>query len=339
MDLELEMRDRKNLMRIKLSAITTRLVRDARVFILMALAISGLYAKAATAGSIFIVPGKIDGPHKAVANVLVSRLNSEFRERITVKELAPQFISRLKTVADEKDYIVTIGSQAFSSVLDLDLDVKLVATLIPRETYLALLESHPGSRNRTTAVFIEQPVKRNLELIRIAMPGRKPGILLGSQSGFLENRLRRAARDLSLPIYIKRLKPKENLVDALDQVLKNCSVLLAFADPEVSNPGTARHLLLTTYRYGIPMVAYSKAYVRAGALIAVYSTPEQFGQQTAELLIRSTRATGPTLPGPEFPRYFSVDINRNVARSLGIDLKPRSEIEAHLRSIDRASDE
>ena len=339
MDLESEMRDRKNLARIVLSSITARLVRDARVFIVLVLAISGLCANAASAESIFIIPGKMDGPHKAVANVLVSRLNSEFREVITVKELAPQFISRLKAVADKKDYIVTIGSQAFSSVLDQDLDATLIATLIPRETYLALLESHPGSRNRTTAVFIEQPVQRNLELVRIALPGRKPGILLGSQSGFLEDQLRRAARDLSLPLYIKRFKPRENLVDALDQVLKNCNVLVAFADPEVSNPGTARHLLLTTYRYGIPMVAYSKAYVRAGALMAVYSTPEQFGQQTAELVIRSTRITGPTLPGPEYPRYFSVDVNRNVARSLGIDLKPRAEIEARLRSTDRASDE
>ena len=34
-------------------------------------------------------------------------------------------------------------------------------------------------------------------------------------------------------------------------------------------------LLLTTYRAGVPIVAYSESYLQAGAVVALYSTPPQ----------------------------------------------------------------
>ena len=246
---------------------------------------------------------------------------------------------QVKIEAGANDFILTIGTRAFADVVVQNTSARLIAMLIPEETYHALLQANPRREGKTSAVYIEQPVQRNLELVRVALPGRKPGILLGSESGALEKQLNRVSKELNLPLYLKKLNPRENLVTALDQVLKNCNVLVAFADPEVSNPATARHLLLTSYRFGIPVVAYSRAYVRAGALMAVYSSPEQFAQQAAEMLIRVVRNKSEMVPVPEYPRYFSVDINQNVARSLGIDLKSRHEIESSLRSIGGTGDE
>jgi len=293
----------------------------------------------ALADNIYIVSSRLKGPHYVVAKELESRLSSVVSNRFRI---------RLESVADNesfqnntgpRDYIITIGSRAFADVVVKNSTANVIATLIPEETYHALLQASPKREGGTSAVYIEQPVQRNLELVRVALPGRKPGVLLGSQSGALVRQLVRVSKELNLSIYVKTLKPKENLVTALDQVLKNCNVLVAFADPEVSNPATARHLLLASYRYGIPVVAYSRAYVRAGALMAVYTTPEQFAQQTAEMLIRAVNNKNDDVPRPEYPRYFSVEINQNVARSLGIDLESRMEIESRLRSTGRVGDE
>jgi ABC-type uncharacterized transport system substrate-binding protein len=58
--------------------------------------------------------------------------------------------------------------------------------------------------------------------------------------------------------------------------------------------------------------------VKAGALLALYSTPTQVGQQAGEAA-RQALATG-SLPPPAAPRHFRVSTNPYVARSLGIVL-------------------
>ena len=291
------------------------------------------------AEEIIVVSSKLNGPHSRAAHELESLLKESLPGHFRIRQMSVSDEEPLKIDAGPSDFVLTIGTKAFADVVAQNTSTRLIAMLIPEETYHALLHANPRREGKTSAVYIEQPVQRNLELVRVALPGRKPGILLGPQSGTLEHQLNRVSKELNLPLYLKTLKPQENLVTALDQVLKNCNVLIAFADPEVSNPSTARHLLLTSYRFRIPVVAYSRAYVRAGALIAVYSSPEQFAQQAAEMLLRVVRNKSELVPAPEYPRYFSVDINQNVARSLGIDLKSRQEIESRLRSIGRIGNE
>jgi len=313
--------------------------RFARLILACLLPVFAFVSQDALAEQIFIVASKLNGPHNRAALELESRLKVGLPSQFKIQRMSTTDEEPLRIEAGPKDFVFTVGSQAFADVVAQNTSTRLIALLIPEETYHALLQANPRREGKTSAVYIEQPVRRNLELVRIALPGRKPGILLGSQSGALEKQLNQVSKELNLPLFLKKLKTNENLVTALDQVLKNSNVLVAFADPEVSNPATARHLLLTSYRFGIPVVAYSRAYVRAGALMAVYSSPEQFAQQAAEMLMRIVRNKSDLVPAPEYPRYFSVDINQNVARSLGIDLKSIPEIESRLRASGRVDDE
>ena len=67
------------------------------------------------------------------------------------------------------------------------------------------------------------------------------------------------------------------------------------------------------------MVAFSPAYVRAGALLALYVTPAQIGQQAGELARGVLR--GKALPSQAiYAQNFSISVNSHVARSLGLDL-------------------
>jgi len=310
-----------------------------RLFLACLLLVLVFNSPGALAEEIFIVSSKVSGPYSRAALELESRLKAALPGHYKIRRMSISDEKPLRIDAGAKDFLFTIGTKAFADVIAQNTSTRLIAMLIPEETYHALLQANPRREGKTSAVYIEQPVRRSLELVRVALPGRKPGILLGSQSSALEGQLNRVSKELNLPLYLKKLKTNENLVTALDQVLKYSNVLVAFADPEVSNPATARHLLLTSYRFGIPVVAYSKAYVRAGALMAVYSSPEQFAQQAAEMLVRIVQNNSDTVPTPEYPGYFSVEINQNVARSLGIDLKSKRDIESRLRSIGRAGDE
>jgi signal transduction histidine kinase len=93
-------------------------------------------------------------------------------------------------------------------------------------------------------------------------------------------------------------------------------ILLAVPDSTVYNNRTISNILLTAYHQRSPVVGFSPAYVKAGALLALYSTPAQVGQQAGEAA-RLGLATG-SLPPPAAPRHFRISTNPYVARSLGI---------------------
>jgi putative tryptophan/tyrosine transport system substrate-binding protein len=78
-------------------------------------------------------------------------------------------------------------------------------------------------------------------------------------------------------------------------------------------------VLLASFRARVPLLAFSPSYVRAGALLALYVTPEQVGQQVASV-VRGV-LQGKSLPSsPLYAQNFSVAVNEHVARSLGLDL-------------------
>ena len=72
------------------------------------------------------------------------------------------------------------------------------------------------------------------------------------------------------------------------------------------------------------VIGFSPVYVRAGAILSVYSTPRQIGTQPAVIL--SAQLSGSRLPPPESCHYFEVAANPHVARSLGIDLDDADRI-------------
>jgi ABC-type uncharacterized transport system substrate-binding protein len=77
--------------------------------------------------------------------------------------------------------------------------------------------------------------------------------------------------------------------------------------------------LLTSFRAKVPLVAFSPAYVKAGALMALHVTPTQVGRQAASLFRGVVQGKG--LPAqPVYSSEFSVAVNEHVARSLELTL-------------------
>lgn len=284
------------------------------------------------AANVFIVSSRDSGIHDSIARETRQRLGQSLQQGTIVSVIYPGQLGAVTSTAGKDDLVIAVGTEAYAELLTGGTRARILATLIPRSTYFALTEKSRREPGSTSAVFIEQSYKRSLDLVRIALPGRTVGTLVGHHSTELYEQLTREQRKSSQGIYLKKLEEGGNLIAALEQVLAHSKVLIAYADPEVSNRNTAQHILLTSYRYGAPLVAYSRAYVRAGAMMAVYSKPEQYAQQAAEIAVNVINS-GKQLPAPQYPKYFSVEVNSSVARSLGIDLKPVNLIEQQLRSM------
>jgi putative tryptophan/tyrosine transport system substrate-binding protein len=71
----------------------------------------------------------------------------------------------------------------------------------------------------------------------------------------------------------------------------------------------------STYRRGQPMIGFSMSMVSAGTLAATYSSVDDTVAHLGEVVdaIESART-----PEPQYPKYWRVAINENVARSLNV---------------------
>ncbi|MBC9073360.1 hypothetical protein IAI53_15395 [Thauera sp. CAU 1555] len=211
--------------------------------------------------------------------------------------------------------VVSIGGRAAQAVAEAAPSAAVLHTLLTRAGF-ARLPPAPDE-GAASAIFLDQPASRQVALIRLALPeARRLALLSGPSSAELIDELAAAARQQGFEPARATVSADRDLFLALQQVFTEPAVLVATPDPAVFNSYTVQNVLLTAYRHRSPVVGFSPAYARAGALLALYSTPEQIGSQAAEAV--TAVLGGGRLPPPAPPRSFEVGVNMNVARSLGI---------------------
>jgi ABC-type uncharacterized transport system substrate-binding protein len=142
-------------------------------------------------------------------------------------------------------------------------------------------------------------------------------MLVGAESRAHVGAFEKAAKERGISVVVAQAET-ERLFATLQAMLPEVDGLLAVPDPAIFNSQTAANILMAAYRRQLPLIGFSPAYVKAGALLAVYSTPLQMGTRGGEMLRQAL--AGRTLPPPQWPVDFVVSVNQDVARSLGFVL-------------------
>lgn len=230
--------------------------------------------------------------------------------------------------------LVTVGSKAARKVAELDTDVPVLHALIPASSFRSLYDAGGDGRKQVTALFIDQPIFRTVDLIRVALPeARTVTAILGPGSKHRQSELRQIAGASGLNLKAVTIERTAELADAMSRNLVVDDVLLTLPDEIVVNRDSAKSLVLGAYGRGIPYVGYSRALVKAGALMAVYSMPEQAGRETGEWLRNAGFFKFNRMPPPKYPRYFSVSVNYQIARALGVRLPEERTLERQLEEV------
>ncbi len=230
--------------------------------------------------------------------------------------------------------VVTLGTKALREAAQRSLQspvwaqVPVLAALLPQSAWRS---GAAGLPRGSSAIWLDQPVDRYVELTRQALPQRRRlGVLLGPTSVGLEPVLDRATLARGLTAVKANVDaPATDLFPALQGVLQNCDMLLALPDPTLYNAESLQNILIATYRQRVPMLSYTAAHARAGATLALHTPLEEVAAQ----LVRALRqfSTQGSLPVPEGPQGFSVVVNEQVARSLSLDLRGPAELQAAVR--------
>lgn len=228
---------------------------------------------------------------------------------------------------------VAVGTQACRAAAAANSSAPLVCVLVPRFAYERISTAVRGRAK--TALLLDQPVSRQMALIKFAVPERrKVAALLGAESGSLAGALASGAAEQGLRFVSRRVDNADELHAALQVVLDDADVLLAVPDSGVYNSRTVQNILRTAFQSNVPLVAFSPAYVKAGALVAVYATPAQIGRQAAAWVDRFLE--GHPLPPVQHSRDFEVSVNRNVARALGVTIDDGAALAERLHRMEGA---
>lgn len=216
--------------------------------------------------------------------------------------------------------IVAVGSEALRGIIGRGIKAPVLALLVPESAYERLLKQAGAAGTNYSAVLLDQPPARQIAALRLALPERQRiGMLFGPESRRQAAAFQRAATASGARLVTGQVDSPENVGSVLQRTIEDSDLLLAVADPVVFNNASVQNILTTAYRRHIPVAAFSPAYVRAGALLAIYSTPSQVGRQAGEMA--RSFLSGRPLPAPQAPKDFTIGINGEVARSLGIPLK------------------
>lgn len=268
---------------------------------------------------IHVILSEADGAYRETADALRIALGP--RAVLNVAVLADLPPERLRELSRGAELLVPVGLQAVRSLAAQHQGrAPVLMLMVPRASAERVSWPPALARSKVAAVYIDQPPARSLALAQRLLPGaRRIGVVVSTD--YLDGvvALRQEAARRRLELQVETIAAAGELSRALRRVLSESDVLVLLPDALVVNAENVRNVLLTTYRYRIPVIGFSEGLARAGAVASVYSSPTQIGRQGA-LLIRAWAVGRGDLPDSTHADAFSLAFNPHVARSLGMVL-------------------
>ncbi|MBU2479255.1 MAG: hypothetical protein KKA36_09215 [Gammaproteobacteria bacterium] len=289
---------------------------------------------------VLIVSGDSGGAYAEVIATLQTRLNELAPDSVQLQtlNLADAQGTFEKTLHPAPDLIVTVGTQASALAQSKSENTPVLSLLVSAPDYALLNQVNPSDSNLHSALYLDQPLDRQLTLLQLLLPKvTRLASLSGPQSAEQTQQLRSLCVQRNLQLSIESVAPDSNPIRPLTRLIDHAEVLIALPDPHVFNRSSIQAILLTTYRNRVPVIGFSQAYVRAGALAAVHSTAQQIGQQAGEWIVEFTQSENRQLGPPRYPRYYSVAVNTQVAQSLNLSVSSENVLLHQLQQLENRS--
>lgn len=206
--------------------------------------------------------------------------------------------------------LISIGPTSYE-VLETLSNADMLALLISENRYAS---STSTTKERTSAIFIKQPISRITSVLKKLFKNiDRVGIIISKN--WTE---KIDINDSQVDFVINKIDQQSSISKAFREASISTDLIIALPDPVVYNRTNIKNILLTTYKFKTPLVGYSEELSKAGALISVYTPGELLGLEAAEWFSNGQ----PKII--KSPRYYKVQLNENVAKSLGKKLKDRN---------------
>jgi ABC-type uncharacterized transport system substrate-binding protein len=256
---------------------------------------------------------------------------------ITIEEYFTHYRSLTKTI----DIIVPIGQRALKETLKYSGNVPVLSSLISKYDFDRIISNRGQTGNNIGAIYIDQPLDRHLLFSKLVLPNvNRFSFIINSGNKYYIDKLNSLDEESHR---IDMLNHGDNVIATLSYALKDADAIIAIPDPIIFNLRTTRNILLSSYRKRVPIIGISKSHVKAGALAAIYSTPESIGKQTGEVITlfikRASSNSDPFFLPRLHAKYFSISVNKRVSRSLGLSINNEDSLRKDLLKIEKSRPE
>ncbi|WNM59082.1 ABC transporter substrate-binding protein [Candidatus Nitrospira allomarina] len=170
-------------------------------------------------------------------------------------------------------------------------------------------------------VPFRQPLK---SLHALAPKVSRIGVLFDPQKSHeMHRQLLHDANALGIQILSEEIHQEQDVASALNALKDRIDALWLLPDSTVLTESTLDFLISTTLEANIPVVGFSSALVRSGAVIGAYVHYADIGTQAAQLTQQLARQTPSSVLGTIIPpKRVHQSINQKSARYLGLSLTP-----------------
>lgn len=228
----------------------------------------------------------------------------------------------------QPDLIVTIGVSAAARLRQQASTVPQLNVFLPRAAYEQL---HNGDSRPPAALFLDQPIERQMALARALRPNaRRVGMLRTEEPGNAPTEIDQLAHRFGFDLVVVTIDADGNAARAIKQVVASSDLIIVRFDREAYKPATTKWLLYLAFQQRRPIVGFSSALLDAGAAAVTFSTPEQIAAHAAEL-VRVWLDNGKAPRGSHYPRYYHVRLNGPVADVLDVAPMDEAELAARMR--------
>jgi putative tryptophan/tyrosine transport system substrate-binding protein len=281
-----------------------RVVGQAARVLLLGLLLLG--ASSARAAGVLVVRSQDLPPYAAVDQAFTASIGQSV-SRITLGG-SPEALAR--ALSERPTLVLALGQEAARAVTALKPTAPVLCALVPFPEKLD---------GRLVAVPMFASPKRQAQLLKQAVPGAKRVGLVYSptHSRAVADAYGSAASAAGLTPVRYEVEGLRDFAGAVRKLVGRVDVLWLIPDPTLINAETFKFLVQTSFESKLPLVAYSQAMVKAGALLAVEAEYAEMGRRAGSAGRRLLAGEGGVTPeAPEGALY----VNRRSAGLLGVSL-------------------
>lgn len=218
--------------------------------------------------------------------------------------------------ASTPSVIITLGTSVTGTIVKAINDIPIVFSAV-----LSPVQFNMESKN-ITGVLLNIPIGKQFDtLLKITPEIKKIGIIYNSTLNSKKvEKAKEIAKGMNLELVTKDVEDYNDIIPEMESLLKSIDAIWIIADNVVCKPVNIQHLLLQTLKADIPVLAFSPAIVKAGALLSLASDYEDIGRQTADIVVRILKGEQPADIEKTYPRTFKLYLNNAVAKKLGFTI-------------------
>ena len=231
-------------------------------------------------------------------------------------------------IISQHNLIISIGYKSAKGMAKYKTKNNIIYTLIPDNESLRL--SIPCEKTACYKIYINQPVNRYVQLFKNLFPEGKTLVFATTNENPTKSKQVKKESENNNLIFKNIHINKNNISRSFIKKLNNNDVLLALPNHDIYNANHARSIILSTYHANVPIIAYSKSFTKAGALISLYSSIDNIAEKTANI-VNTIIKDGALKQKEHYPDEFTIEINSAVARSMNINIDSENMLKRKIK--------